>query len=159
MPPEYQNYIDGTWIDARSDETATIRIPADTTDVIGEVQQSSRADAEQAIAAAEEAQSTWAETPGLERGRSLRATATNMAERKNELAETLTHEEGKPLSESTGEVQRAIDIFYYYAEQARDFTGVRRASSSQDTNLYTVQEPIGVAGLITPWNHPIAIPA
>ncbi|MFC7212601.1 aldehyde dehydrogenase family protein [Saliphagus sp. GCM10025334] len=159
MPPEYQNYVAGSWSDASTSETQTVVNPADTTDVVGEIQQSSYEDAQRAINAAQDAQADWAALPGPKRGRILRSTATRMAERKEELAETLTREEGKPLSEATGEVQRAIDIFYYYAEKARDYTGSRRQSSSRNADLYTIHEPIGVAGLITPWNYPIAIPA
>lgn len=159
MVAEYQNYVNGSWTSAETGETFEIRNPADTTDLIAVAQDSNRADVKAAIRAAAGAQSEWANMPGPERGRILREAATQLDARKTELAETLTREEGKPLSESTGEVQRAIDIFYYYAEKARDFGGQKKSSSSRATDLYTVQEPVGVAGLITPWNYPIAISA
>ncbi|MFB6218307.1 MAG: aldehyde dehydrogenase family protein, partial [Halobacteriaceae archaeon] len=133
--------------------------PADTTDVVGEFQLSSAADAEHAIEVADAAQADWAATPGPGRGAVLRETAERLADRKDELAETLTREEGKTLPEASGEVQRAVDIFYYYAEKARDYRGTVKQSSGTDTELYTVQEPLGVASLVAPWNYPIAIPA
>jgi len=159
MPSKLQNYVDGSWTDADTNDTIELRNPADTTDVIAEFQNSGREDTREAIEAANRAQSQWADTPGPERGRMLRDAASHLADRKDKLAEELTREEGKPLSEATGEVQRAIDIFYYCAEKARDYGGTKKSSSSRRSNLYTIEEPVGVAGLITPWNYPIAIPA
>jgi aldehyde dehydrogenase (NAD+) len=159
MQSKFQNYVDGSWTDAATGETLELRNPADTTDRVAEFQKSGREDVKEAVEAANAAQSGWADTPGPERGRILRDAAGRLADRKDELAETLTREEGKPLSEATGEVQRAIDIFYYCAEKIRDFGGKVKSPSSERSTLYTVEEPIGVAGLITPWNYPIAIPA
>lgn len=82
-----------------------------------------------------------------------------MDDRHDELAETLAREEGKTLGEAGGEVGRAIDIFYYYAEKAMDYAGKRSQPNADGQNLYTVREPMGVAGLIVPWNYPIAIPS
>ena len=159
VPETYHNYIDGDWVGSETDDTITLRNPADTTDVIGEFQQSSSEDAEQAVAAAVSAASTWADTPGPSRGEILRGAAHRLEDRKNELTETLAREEGKTLEEAEPEVQRAVNIFYYYAERARDYGGAKKSASSQDTRLYTVREPMGVAAVITPWNYPIAIPA
>jgi len=159
MTSDFQNYVDGSWTDAASGETLDLRNPADTTELIGEFQHSGREDAREAIEAANAAQSKWADTTAPERGRVLRNAAGRLANRKDELAEMLTREEGKPLSEATGEVQRAIDIFYYCAEKARDYSGQRKNPSSERSNLHIAEEPVGVAGLITPWNYPIAIPA
>lgn len=153
------NYVDGEWIAADTGETFTVTNPADQSDVVGEFQQSGTEDAEAAVEAAAEASEAWADMPGPERGRILRATGQNLAERKDELTETLVREEGKARPEAAGEVQRAIDIFAYYASKASDIGGTVKASSSENTRLYTVNEPVGVAGLITPWNYPIAIPA
>jgi aldehyde dehydrogenase (NAD+) len=159
MTETYRNFIDGEWVAAESGDTFEVRNPADTSDVVGEFQQSSTADAERAIEAAAAAQEGWAETPAPQRGAVLRAVGEEIAARADELAETLTREEGKTLAEASGEVQRAVDIFYYYAEQARDYQGTVKQSSGEDTSLYTVREPVGVAALITPWNYPVAIPA
>jgi 2,5-dioxopentanoate dehydrogenase len=159
MTETYLNYIDGEWVESESGETYEVVNPADTSDVIGEFQRSSAADAEHAIEVADAAQDDWADTPGPERGAILREAGELLADRADELAETLSREEGKTLPEASGEVQRAVDIFYYYAEKARDLGGTVKQSSGRDTDLYTVKEPLGVAALIAPWNYPVAIPA
>jgi aldehyde dehydrogenase (NAD+) len=153
------NYVDGEWVAAGTGETFAVHNPADRSDVVGEFQKSGTADAEAAVEAADESSQVWANTPGPERGRILRAAGQNLADRKDELTETLVREEGKVQPEAAGEVQRAIDIFGYYAAKASDIGGTVKASSSDNTRLYSVNEPVGVAGLITPWNYPIAIPA
>jgi aldehyde dehydrogenase (NAD+) len=153
------NYIDGDWHRSESGETFPIQNPAKTTEVVGEAQQSTTGDAERAVTAAAQASTEWANTPAPERGAMLRRAADRLADRETELAETLTREEGKTLAESAPEVRRAIDIFYYYAEKARDLGGRIKSSSDKDSRLYSRREPLGVAALITPWNYPIAIPA
>ncbi|WP_276274103.1 aldehyde dehydrogenase family protein [Haloarcula litorea] len=159
MTDTYHNYVNGEWVAAETGDTFEVRNPADRSDVVGQFQQSGTADAEAAVEAADAASEDWAGTPGPERGRILRAAGQRLAERKDELTETLVREEGKARPEAAGEVQRAVDIFAYYAAKASDVGGTVKASSSEDTRLYTVNEPVGVAGLITPWNYPIAIPA
>jgi aldehyde dehydrogenase (NAD+) len=155
----YQNYIDGQWRDAASGATVASRNPAAPDEVVGEVPESSAEDAHDALEAATAAQDDWAATPGPERGAVLRRTGSLLADRKEELTDTLVREEGKTWSEASGEVQRAIDIFHYYAGKAADVGGQVKESSSQDTHLYVETEPVGVVSLITPWNYPIAIPA
>lgn len=159
MPETYYNYVDGEWTESETNDTFEVENPADTTDIIGEFQHSSSDDAAEAVEAAAAAQTEWAEMPGSERGAVLTETARRMDDRKDELTETLTREEGKTLTEAGAEVQRAIDIFEYYGQKAVDFGGVVKQPGSQGMNLYTVEEPMGVAGLITPWNYPVAIPA
>jgi aldehyde dehydrogenase (NAD+) len=159
MPEAYKNYIDGEWVESETGETFETRNPANTDEVVAEFQASSSADAERAVEAAADAQEEWANTPGPERGAVLREAAKNLEARKEELTETLSEEEGKTLSEARPEVQRAIDIFYYYAGKARDYRGTVDNASAGRKNLYTVREPVGVAALVTPWNYPIAIPA
>ena len=159
MPTEYANYVDGQWTESESGDTFDVRNPADTDEVIGTYQASTKADVENAIETAVAAQDDWADTPGPERGRILRETGEALAVRKDEATETLVREEGKTWSEAAGEVQRAIDIFRYYAEKSRDVGGTSKASSASDSELYTKREPLGTVGLITPWNYPIAIPA
>ncbi|WP_137290827.1 2,5-dioxovalerate dehydrogenase [Natronorubrum halophilum] len=157
MPSKQRNFIGGAWVKSTSGETFENRNPADISDVIGHYQQSTAEDTEAAIDAANEASNEWAGTPGPERGRILRKASEILAERKEQLTETLSREVGKTMSESSGEVQRAIDIYAYYAAKASDFGGSVKASSNQSTHLYSENEPLGVAGLITPWNFPIAI--
>ncbi|TYT63357.1 2,5-dioxovalerate dehydrogenase [Natrialba swarupiae] len=159
MTERYQNYVNGEWIDTRTNETFETTDPATPAEVVAEYQLSDGSDAEAAVEAAATAQDEWGQTPAPERGALLREAGSILADRKEELTELLTREEGKTHAEAGGEVQRAIDIFYYYAEKTRDLGGTVKSASGPRTNLYTVDEPVGVAGLITPWNYPIAIPA
>ena len=159
MPETYLDYIDGEWRESETGDTFEVVNPADTADVIGEFQRSSADDATAAIEAAAAAQDDWADTPAPDRGAVLTEAARRMADRREELTETLTREEGKTLTEAGAEVQRAIDLFEYYGRKAVDFGGEIKQPGARDANLYYVQEPMGVAGLITPWNYPIAIPS
>ncbi|WP_435077391.1 aldehyde dehydrogenase family protein [Halococcus sp. AFM35] len=159
MADTYENYVDGEWRASETSETFEVTNPADTSEVVAEVQDSGESDANGAIEAAAAAREEWANTPGPARGKLLRETAKRMDDRREELTETLSREEGKTYSEASGEVGRAVNIFYYYAEKAMDYAGKRSKPSANDQNLYTVREPMGVAGLITPWNYPIAIPS
>ncbi|QFU84710.1 2,5-dioxovalerate dehydrogenase [Natronorubrum aibiense] len=152
-----KNYCNGEWIESDSEETFSVTNPADGS-VVAQFPKATGADAERAIQAAVGAQDAWAETPGPERGAVLRRAAGLLEDRAEDVAKTLTLEEGKTLAEATGEVQRAVDILYYYAEKASDLAGDAKASSDQNSRLRTVMEPVGVVGLITPWNYPIAIP-
>jgi len=151
------NYCNGEWVESESTETFAVRNPADQS-VVAEFPKSTKGDTERAIEAAVDAQNAWAETPGPERGAVLRRAAGLLEDRADDVAETLTREEGKALPEASGEVQRAVDILYYYAEKASDLAGEAKAPSGRDSRLRTVTEPVGVVGLITPWNYPIAIP-
>jgi aldehyde dehydrogenase (NAD+) len=152
------NYIDGDWIDGRTGETFENRNPA-TGEYLGSFKRSSRDDANDAVAAAVSARDEWATTPGPSRGETLRRAAALLEDRKDELTETLVSEEGKTPAEAAPEVQRAVDIFYYYAEKACDLGGTVKSASARRTTLRTKTEAIGTVALITPWNYPIAIPA
>jgi len=159
MSDTYRNYVDGEWTASAGGDTFAVHNPADTEDVVGRFQASTRDDTEAAVAAAVDAQEAWADTPGPERGAVLARAAERLAERRQELTETLTREEGKTHDEADPEVGRAINIFRYYAQKARDRGGDVRAASGRDQRLYTVEEPLGTVALVTPWNYPIAIPA
>ena len=152
-------YIDGEWVPAEDGNSFAVENPADTTETVREYTKGSTVDAETAIAAADEAQADWRAMPAPDRGSILREAAKLLDAQKEELTEQLSHEEGKTLSEASPEVQRAIDIFYYYAEKAADNAGKRKGPSGGRTSVYTKREALGVAGLVTPWNYPIAIPA
>ena len=154
-----KNFVDGEWIVSDRGDTFESYNPADTSDVIGEYQYSTAEDAIAAIEAAADAAEEWRDTPGPKRGKWLRQIAAEVESRREELTETLVREEGKARPEAAGEVGRAVDIFYYYAEKARDRGGEVRQPSGRDKRLYTKEEPIGVASIITPWNYPIAIPS
>ncbi|MCD2201451.1 aldehyde dehydrogenase family protein [Halobacterium sp. KA-4] len=153
------NYVNGEWVASTTGDTVDVVNPANPSEVVATYQQSSSEDATEAAEAAADAAADWANTPGPERGRILRKAGSILADRKDELTEQLVAEEGKARPEAAGEVQRAIDIFHYFAGKSSDLGGTVKGSSSQDTTLYTRKEPVGVAALITPWNYPIAIPA
>lgn len=158
MPP-VQNYIDGEWTDSNSEHTFETINPAAPGEVVAEYQESTEIEVDAAVAAAADAKQEWASTPAPERGEVLKTAGDRLADRKEELTAQLTREEGKTHAEAGGEVQRAIDIFHYYAQKTRDLGGTVKSSSARRTNLYTREEPVGVTALITPWNYPIAIPA
>jgi aldehyde dehydrogenase (NAD+) len=159
MTHERSNYVDGEWTAAESGETFTTTNPAAPDEQVATYPQSGREDATAAVEAAARVAPEWGDTPAPERGAILRGAAGVLDARKQELTELLTTEEGKTHAEASGEVQRAVDIFYYYAEKARDLGGTIKSPSGRDKTLYTVDVPVGVAALITPWNYPIAIPA
>lgn len=158
MTETYENYIDGEWQESTSGETFTVENPADITERVGEFQLSTPEDVDNAVEAATEAQTDWADRPAPDRGEFLRRVAEEIRARSDELAETLTQEEGKTVAEASGEVHRAVDILYYYAERIRDFGHEKKASSTPKKDLSVVREPVGVAGLITAWNYPFVIP-
>ncbi len=158
MTDTHENYIDGEWQKSTGGETFTVENPADITETVGEFQLSTPDDVDAAVEAATEAQTAWADRPAPERGTYLRAAAEAIRARSDELAETLTREEGKTVPEAAGEVSRAVEILYYYAERIRDFGHEKKASSTPDKDLSVVREPVGVAGLITAWNYPFVIP-
>ena len=156
---ETANFVNGEWVESETGETIDVENPANPSEVVASYPRSSAADAAAAVDAANEAAADWANTPGPERGRILREAGSILAERKGDLTDQLIAEEGKARAEAAGEVQRAIDIFHYFAGKAADLGGTVKGSSSRGTTLYTRKEPVGVAALITPWNYPIAIPA
>jgi len=158
MVETYSNYVNGEWRESETGETTDVRNPADTDDVVGEYQRSSADDAAAAVDAATSAADEWAETPGTERGSILRDAARRLDDRREEATDLLIREEGKAHAEASGEVGRAVNVLYYYAEKAREIGGKRKQPSGKNATLYTVREPMGVAGLVTPWNYPIAIP-
>ncbi|MFQ5929971.1 MAG: aldehyde dehydrogenase family protein, partial [Acidobacteriota bacterium] len=155
---EYMNLIAGEWVASLGGETYEDRNPADTEELIGRFQSSTREDIQQAVKAAREALPLWAETPAPERGRILQKVAEVVEKQKEELATVLTREEGKTLAESRGEVQRAADIFRFFASLGY-LNGETIHSGDRDLLLFTFREPLGVVAVITPWNFPIAIPA
>ncbi|EJN57624.1 2,5-dioxovalerate dehydrogenase [Halogranum rubrum] len=152
------NYVNGEWVSSETGETIDVKNPANPSETVARYQQSNAADAAEAVEAAVAAKDDWATTPGPERGRILREAGNVLADRKDELTDTLVAEEGKAHAEAAGEVQRAIDIFYYFAVKAADLGGTTKSPSGRQKNLYIRQEPVGVAALVTPWNYPIAIP-
>jgi len=133
--------------------------PSDVTDEIGLFARASVEDSFDAITAAREAQSGWAETLPYERGVILRNAADTLFKRKTELGHALSREEGKTLAEGIAEVHRAAQIFDFFAGETTRIAGEALASVRTGVDVVTKREPVGVVGIITPWNFPIAIPA
>ncbi|HLY15474.1 MAG TPA: aldehyde dehydrogenase family protein [Candidatus Limnocylindrales bacterium] len=156
--PTYQLFIAGEWVEGGSGETFESRNPADTRDVIGRFQSGSAADVARAIRAAETAGLRWRRTPAPKRGEILYRFGALMAEHKERLARAMTREMGKVLTEARGDVQEGIDIAFLMAGEGRRLFGDTTPSELPDKWAMSIREPIGVAGIITPWNFPMAIP-
>lgn len=155
----YANYIGGQWVAAQSGKTFTTTNPADTRETVAEYALGGAADYAAAAKVAQEAQAKWAATTPIARGRFLSKASQLLEQRKMELAELLTREEGKTLAEATGEVQRAADIFRFHGGMSYALGGQTIPHELPGNLLLTRREPLGVVALITPWNFPIAIPA
>lgn len=156
---EYQNFIGGEWVGAITAQTFENRNPADTREIVARYPMSGSVEAAQAIEAAAAAQVGWGRQTSVARGRVLSKAGQILEGRKAELAELLMREEGKTLAESTGEVQRAVDIFRFYSGLSYTIGGETLPHDLPGNLLYTTRQPLGVVGLITPWNFPIAIPS
>jgi alpha-ketoglutaric semialdehyde dehydrogenase len=153
-----QNFIGGQWRDSATGRRVPDLNPADTTEVVAEAPASSAQEAAEACEAAARAFEGWRDTPAPVRGQILYKVQRRMEERRQELAEALTREEGKTLAESRGEVQRAINVVEFFAGEARRITGETIPSELPYNFCYTLKQPVGPVAVITPWNFPIAIP-
>lgn len=152
------NYVDGEWVESRSGKTLERRNPANHDDLLGLVPLSSRKEIHQAVDAARRACPAWRDTPPPVRGKHVMRAAQIMAEEKEELARLLTREEGKTVSEALGEILRTVNILEYTAGEARRLTGETLPSELPKNLVYTLRQPLGVVGLVTPWNFPVAVP-
>ncbi len=159
MADEYLNYIGGKWVPAASGQTFESRNPADRDEVLGVFPRSGADDVAKAVEAAKEAYGDWMATPVPVRGDYLLRAGLVLEKRKEELSELMTREMGKTLKESRGDVQEAIDFCFYMAGEGRRFFGQTMPSELANKFSMTVRHPIGVMGLITPWNFPMAIPS
>jgi aldehyde dehydrogenase (NAD+) len=139
--------------------TFTTTDPADTQTAVATYADANFADATAAVDSAVAAAPAWAATTPVARGRILSAASQKLDARKAELAKLLTLEEGKTLAEATGEVQRAVDIFRFFGGSGYTLGGQTIPHDLPGNLIYTRREPVGVVGLITPWNFPVAIPA
>ncbi|HYH92446.1 MAG TPA: aldehyde dehydrogenase family protein [Candidatus Saccharimonadales bacterium] len=156
--PTFRHFIAGEWRDSDSGRTFESRNPADTRDIVGRFQQGTAADVAMAIRAAETAGPMWRRTPAPKRGEILYAFGALMAQHKERLARAMTREMGKVLSEARGDVQEGIDIAFLMAGEGRRMHGETVPSELPDKWAMSIRQPIGVAGIITPWNFPMAIP-
>src|SRR6202163_2318479 len=153
----FKNFIDGEWVESSTGQTFEDRNPADTRDVVGIFQQSAKADVEVAVAAAKRAFSKWRLIPAPRRAEIVFRAAEILIERKEESAREMTREMGKVLAETRGDVQEAIDAAYYNAGEGRRLFGPTVPSEMPNKFAMAVRQPIGVCGMITPWNFPMAI--
>src|SRR4051794_27908972 len=153
----FKNLIGGEWVE--STRTSRNINPSDTRDLVGEYAQASADDARQAIAAATRAQPAWGLSTPQQRFDILDAAGSEILARKAELGDLLAREEGKTLPEAIGEVARAGNIFKFFAGEALRSGGEVVPSVRPGVGVEVTREPVGVVGLITPWNFPIAIPA
>ena len=157
MSDLFKNLIGGEWAEGAA---ARPNInPSNTKDVIGQYAHASRAQAEQAIAAAKAALPAWARTTPQERYEILKKASDEILQRKEELGRLLSREEGKTLPEGIGEATRAGQIFAFFAGETLRLSGEKLASVRPGVEIDMTREPVGVVGMITPWNFPIAIPA
>jgi acyl-CoA reductase-like NAD-dependent aldehyde dehydrogenase len=154
----FQNYIDGEWVDAAGGDTIESVSPADG-ETLGIFPKSGPEDVDRAVAAAKAAFESWRLVPAPKRGEILFRFGRLLIDRKDELAELMTHEMGKVRAEAGGDVQEAIDMSFYMAGEGRRLFGQTTPSELPDKFNMSVRVPIGVVGAITPWNFPIAIPS
>lgn len=155
---EYKLFINGEWVESGTGEIFDDINPA-TLEIIGKIHKASDENVDYAVESAQEAFDSWSSMPAPQRAKILFRAARMLEERKEELARLMTVEMGKVLKEARGDVQEAIDIAYYAAGEGRRLLGETTPSELPDKFCMTVRRPIGVVGLITPWNFPLAIPA
>jgi acyl-CoA reductase-like NAD-dependent aldehyde dehydrogenase len=159
MVQRYKNFIAGKWIASGSQGTFKNINPADTSDVIGEFPLSGKEEVEEAAAAAKAAFRKWSLVPVPKRGEILKRAGDLLIERKDEIARLMTREMGKILIETRGDVQEAIDTAYYQAGEGRRLFGDTTPCELPNKFGMSIRCPIGVCGMITPWNFPMAIPS
>src|SRR5271168_5439071 len=153
----YKNFIDGEWVESSTGETFENRNPADTRDLVGIFQKSAKADVDAAVDAAKRAFAKWRLVPAPRRAEMVFRAAEILIGRKEQHATEMTREMGKVLKETRGDVQEAIDAAYYNAGEGRRLFGPTVPSELPNKFAMAVRQPIGVCGMITPWNFPMAI--
>ena len=154
----FQNFIAGQWVEPSTGEYFENANPADTRDVIGKFPKSGKADVQRAVESAKKGFAQWRRTPAPARGDVLRRVGDLLVQRKEEIASLMTREMGKPLAETRGDVQEGIDTAYYASVEGRRLFGHTVPSELRNKWAMSFRRPIGVAGLITPFNFPLAIP-
>lgn len=155
----YQNLINGQWVNSDSGKTYEDRNPARPEEVVGNFQSSNATDVERAVEAAKAALPEWRAKSSQQRAQILYKAANILESRADEVARDMTREEGKTIGEAKGETLRAVAILRYFAGEGSQPQGDVLPATNPQTFLYTKREPLGVVGVITPWNFPIAIPA
>ncbi|MBI1722344.1 MAG: aldehyde dehydrogenase family protein [Gemmatimonadetes bacterium] len=158
MAKTYKNFIGGRWVAPTTGKYFENRNPADWREVIGRFPSSGKTDVQQAVRSAWRGFEVWRRTPAPQRGDILRRVGDLLAQRKEEIARAMTREMGKVLAETRGDVQEGIDTAYYAASEGRRLFGRTVPSELRDKWAMSTRRPVGVAGLITPFNFPMAIP-
>jgi alpha-ketoglutaric semialdehyde dehydrogenase len=158
QPANHKNFIGGQWLDAESGNTFEDHNPARWSEVIALFPESGKADVDRAAKAARETYQTWSRLPAPERGEILRRIGDLLTERKDEIAREMTREMGKTFTETRGDVQEAIDTAYYAATETRRLFGHTVPSELPNKFNMSIRRPIGVVGVITAWNFPVAVP-
>src|SRR6187551_2687420 len=156
--PTFGNFINGEWREAESGRRFESRNPADRRDLIGHFAASDASDVAAAIRAAEDSLPAWRNMPAPKRGEIMFNFGALLAENKERLARAMTREMGKVLAEARGDVQEGVDIAYLMAGEGRRMFGDTVPSELPDKWAMSIRQPLGVAGIITPWNFPMAIP-
>jgi aldehyde dehydrogenase (NAD+) len=159
IKPEYRNYIGGEWVAPKSGSYIENRNPADTRDLVGRFPASNEQDVECAVDVAAEAFQKWRKVPAPRRAEILFKAGEILIQRKEAFAADMTREMGKVLKETRGDVQEAIDMTYFIAGEGRRLHGYTTKAELPNKYAMCSREPIGVCGLITPWNFPMAIPS
>jgi aldehyde dehydrogenase (NAD+) len=154
----FKNFVGGDWVPPLSGEYFENTNPADVSDTIGRFPLSGAADVERAVESARHGFEVWRATPAPARGDVLRRIGDIMSTRKDDIADLMTREMGKPLAETRGDVQEGIDTAYYAASEGRRLFGHTVPSEMRNKWAMSFRRPIGVAGIITPFNFPMAIP-
>lgn len=154
----YKNFINNEWIDSVSQKTKESISPMDEEEIVGYIQSSSEEDLEKAVQAAQNAKKNWRKLGQAARGQYLFKVANIIEENLDDIAETMTREMGKTLPEAKGETARGVAILRYYAGEGMRKNGDVIPSSDNDATMITKRTPVGVVGIITPWNFPVAIP-
>ncbi len=158
MTKTFQNFIAGEWSAPSSGEYFENRNPADTRDLIGRFPLSNATDVDQAVKSAQRGFAQWRALPAPARGDVLRRIGDLLTQRKEEIADLMTREMGKPLTETRGDVQEGIDTAYYAATMGRQLSGRTVPSEMANKWAMSFRRPIGVCGIIAPFNFPLAIP-
>src|SRR6202051_587736 len=156
---EYKNFIDGEWVAPRGGKTIENRNPANSDEVVGVFPLAAEEDVRAAVSAAKEAYKSWRLVPAPKRAEILFRAAEMLLQHKEVFSKAMTREMGKVLAETRGDVQEAIDMTYYMAGEGRRLFGQTTPSELPNKFAMSVRQSIGVCGMITPWNFPMAIPA
>jgi aldehyde dehydrogenase (NAD+) len=155
----YKNFVGGEWVSSKKGRTFADVNPADHRDILGRMQRSGAADVDLAVKTAQKALKSWKALPAPKKAMILYKSARILEERKEELSLLMMREMGKTAKECRGDVQEAIDTAYFFAGEGRRLYGQTTPSELPDKTCLTVRRPVGICGLITPWNFPLGIPS